>query len=97
MSPKRGDQAPQPVQGQEWQLVFDTTHAAKGWRDLETSHQATFVKPGKSCDTTRTTPLTCRAMHREIREGHRHSERRRSATVADRSHVEWSHLVPPRH
>ncbi|HEV3361408.1 MAG TPA: hypothetical protein VG247_31720 [Pseudonocardiaceae bacterium] len=35
MSPKRGDQVPQPARGDEWKLVFDTTSAAKGWVELE--------------------------------------------------------------
>ena len=35
MSPKRGDQAPQPAQGDEWQIRFDTPQSAKGWCDLE--------------------------------------------------------------
>ncbi|MFD1046377.1 type II toxin-antitoxin system RelE/ParE family toxin [Kibdelosporangium lantanae] len=53
MSPKRGDQVPQPTTGSEWTIVFGTTEAAKGWQELE--NQA----PGnlrKAWDTMRNDP-----------------------------------------
>jgi hypothetical protein len=65
MSPKRGDQVPQPAQGQEWHLRFDTPQAAKGWHDLETVAAGNLRKswetmrhaPDRSTDPQRHTRL----------------------------------------
>lgn len=34
MSPKRGDRVPPPPAPGEWELIFGTSEAAKGWNDL---------------------------------------------------------------
>lgn len=65
MSPKRGDQVPQPTQGAEWELRFDTTPAAKCWQDLESAAAGNLRKawdtmrhsPDRSTDPQRHTRL----------------------------------------
>jgi hypothetical protein len=65
MSPKRGEQVPQPAQGDDWELRFDNAEAAKGWQDLETAAATNLRKaweamrhsPDRSTDTQRHTPL----------------------------------------
>lgn len=34
MSPKRGDRVAPPAAGDQWELRFATTDAAKGWDEL---------------------------------------------------------------
>lgn len=34
MSPKRGDEVPQPRVGEEWEIRFDASEAVQGWKEL---------------------------------------------------------------
>lgn len=92
MSPKRGDQVPQPAQGDEWELRFDTTQAAKGWRELETVAATNLRKawetmrhsPDRSTDPQRHTPLKG-GLATATREGLR------------LRHIVWVTYASPRH
>ena len=66
MSPRRGDPVPPPVGPGEWELVFGSNDAAKGWGDLVAHASGNMIDAWKLMRTN-PSPMARTARHHRLR------------------------------